>query len=88
MDEEDIDMGVEDVDIEGSDPISKLLDEIPPCRGKKNVPKEIDENKVTLHTPLLPENIVFDGPRLRCVPHLKLEDWDFTDMERFPHLGT
>ena len=58
MDEEDIDMGVDDVDVDGSDPISKLPEYIPPCKGKTKVPKEIYESKVTLHTPLTGPNCV------------------------------
>lgn len=50
------------------------------------MPKDIDESKVTLHTPLLPEKIVFEGLRLGRLPLLKLEDWDLADTERFPHL--
>lgn len=38
--------------------------------------------------PLLQEAITFEGPRLVRVPHLKLKDWDFGDIERFPHLAT
>jgi len=52
------------------------------------VPKDIDESKVTLHTPLLPDQIVFEGPRLGHAPLLKLEDWDSADTEHFPHLAT
>jgi len=36
---EDIDMGANDIDTEGSDPISKLPEYIPPCQGKEKVPK-------------------------------------------------
>jgi len=64
MDEEDIDMGAEDVDVEGSDPISKLPKYIPLRRGKTKVPKDIDESKVTLHIPLLLEKIIFEAPCL------------------------
>jgi hypothetical protein len=52
------------------------------------VPKDPDEGKFLLNTPLLPENITFEGPRLARIPHLKLEDWDLGDTERFPHLAT
>ena len=62
---DDIDMEeVEDIDVQGSHPISKLPEYIPPCRGKENVLKYIDESKVTLHTPLLPDQIVFEEPCL------------------------
>jgi len=53
------------------------------------VPKDIHESKVTLHTPLLPDQIIFNEPHLgQHVPLLKLEDWDLADMEYFPHLVT
>jgi len=88
MDDEDIVVEMEEVEIEGLDPISKLLEYIPPCRGKTKVPKDIDESKVTLYTPLLPNKIVFEGLHLGRVPLLKLEDWDLADMDHFPHLTT
>lgn len=88
MDDEDIVVEMEDVGVEGSDPISKLLEYIPPCRGKVKAPKDIYESKVTLYIPLLPEKIVFEGPHLGHVPFLKLEDWDLVDIEHFPHLVT
>lgn len=88
MDDEDSVMEMEDVELEGSNPISKLPEYIFPCRGKTKVSKDIDESKVTLHTPLLLEQIVFEGPCLGHVPLLKLEDWDLVDTERFSHLVT
>lgn len=81
MDAEEIDMGAEDIDVEGSNPISKLPEYIPPRRGKLKVPKDIDESKDTLHTPLLQDKIIFEGPHLGHVPHLKLEDWDLAYTE-------
>lgn len=84
---DDIDMGVEDVDVEGSDLISKLPKYIPPRRGKANIPKGIDESKVTLHTPLLQNNITFHRPCLAHIPLLNLEDWDLGDTKHFPHLA-
>jgi len=51
MDDEDSVMEMEDVELEGSNPISKLPEYIFPCRGKTKVSKDIDESKVTLHTP-------------------------------------
>lgn len=68
MDDEDIAMETEDVEVEGSEPISKLSEYIPLHRGEMKVPKDIDESKVTLHTPLLPEQIVFEGSHLGHVP--------------------
>lgn len=85
---EDIDMGVEDIDAEGVDPISKLPAYVPSCQDKLKVPKDINENKVTLFTPLLPDKITFKGQKLVHVPHFKLEDWDLEDTECFPQLVT
>lgn len=72
----------------GSDPIIKLPEYIPLHKGKTKVCKDIDESKVTLHTPLLSDQIVFEEPHLGRVPLLKLEDWDLVDIEWFPHLAT
>ena len=87
MDDEDLGVEVEEVEVEGYDPITKLLEYIPLCKGKTKVPKDIEESKVALHIPLLSENIVFEGPCLGQVPLLKLEDWDIVDHEKFSHLA-
>jgi len=50
--------------------------------------KDTDARKFSLNTPLLLENITFEGPRLAQLSHLKLEYWDLTDHERFRHLAT
>lgn len=50
------------------------------------VPKDPDVRKFLLNTPVIPEGITFEGPRLAWIPHLKLEDWDLADHERFPKL--
>lgn len=50
------------------------------------MPKDIDESKVPLQAPLLPNEIVFEGLRLVWVPLLKLKDWELADHEKFPHL--
>lgn len=74
MNDEDLAMEVEDIEVKGSHPITKFPEYVPQHEGKTNVPKEIDESKVTLHIPLLPEEIFFEGPGLRQVLLLKLED--------------
>lgn len=76
-----VDEGKKDIDIEGVDPISKILEYIPPRWGKVKVSKDPDEGKFLLNTPLLPDQITFEGPCLACVPHLRLEDWDLADTE-------
>lgn len=55
-------MEVEEVEVEGSKPITKLPKYVPSHKGKNKVLKDIDESKVALHTPLLPNKIVFEGP--------------------------
>jgi len=72
MDDEDIAVEIEDIEIKGSGPISKLSEYIPSCRDMTKLPKDIDESKVTLNTPLLSDQIVFEGLRLGRVPILKL----------------
>lgn len=81
-------MEVEDVEVEGSDPITKFPEYVPPCKGKTKVPKDTDERKIALHIPLLLDEIVFEGLHLALVPLLKLEDWDLADTKKFPHLVT
>lgn len=61
-------MGTEEIDIEGVDLISKLPKYIPPCRGKVNIPKDPNKGNCILNTPLLPQKIAFEGPRLVRIP--------------------
>jgi len=51
-----------------------LCNNIPPCKGKVKVAKDPDVGQFLLNTPLLLENLTFEGPRLMQIPHLKLED--------------
>jgi len=37
-------------------------------------------------TPMLPEKVVFEGALLGHITTLKVEDWDLTDRDEFPHL--
>ena len=87
MDDEDLGVEVEEVEVKGFDPITKLLRYIPLRKGKTKVPKDIDESKVALDTPLLLDEIVFERPHLGRVPLLNLEDWDLADHEKFLHLA-
>jgi len=88
MDDKDLGVEVEEVEVQGVDPITKLPEYIPLCKGKTKVPKDIDESKVLLQTPLLSDGILFQGPCLGQVPPLKLEDWDLADHDKFLHLVT
>lgn len=65
---------MKDIDVEGVDPISKLSDYIPPCKGKVKVTKDLDVEKFLIRTPLLLEIITFEGTCLAHIPHLKMED--------------
>lgn len=76
MDDEDVGVDVEEVEARGANPITWLPEYVPLRKGKAKVLKYIDERKTPLQTPLLPDEIVFEGPRLAQVPLLKLEDWD------------
>lgn len=80
--------GTKDIYSEGMESISKLLDYIPPRKGKVKVTEDPDAGKFLLKMPLLPQSITYEGPRLVWIPHLKMEDWDLVDHERFPHLAT
>ena len=51
VEEEDKEMEVE---TQGVDPITRLPEYVPPRKGKSKVPKDIDESKSYLQTPLLP----------------------------------
>jgi len=86
MDHDDLGIDTEEIEVEGSDPITKFPKYVPPHRGKAKVPKDIGESKVTLYTPLLLEKIVFEGLQLGWILVLKLEDLDLADTKPFPHL--
>ena len=47
----------------------------------------MDAAKSTLQTPLLPDEIRFDGLPLGRVPSIKFEDWDLADSDKFPQLA-
>lgn len=48
MNDEDLGIDVEEVEVQGDDPITRLPKYVPPCEGKTKVPKDIDERKVPL----------------------------------------
>ena len=74
MDDDNMRKEVEEVESQAADPIMWLSEYVPPLKPKSKVPKDIDESKTPLQTPLLLNVIVFDGPHLARVPLLKLED--------------
>lgn len=85
--EVDKDEGMEE-ETESAHPPTKLPAYIPPWKGKAKVPKDLHENKNSLQTLLLLDDIIFEGMHLGRVPNLKFEDWDLADHEKFPHLET
>jgi len=68
--------------------ISKLLDYIPPCKGKTKVTKDLDSDNFVISMPLLPEQVLFEGLCVVWIPMLKMEDWDLEEYEWFHHLTT
>ena len=50
------------------------------------VTKDLDSEKFTISTPLLSEQVRFEGPQLTRIPLLKMEDWELADNARFSHL--
>jgi len=79
---------VEEVDVEGVNIISWLLEYITLQKGITKVTKDLDSENFMISTPLLPEQVEFEGPPLVHVPVLKMEDWELVDHERFLHLAT
>lgn len=67
-----VELGIEDIENEGVDLISKLLEYITLQKGKVKVPKDLDVGQFSLNAPLLLENITFKGSCLAQVTHLKL----------------
>ena len=59
---------------EGIFPLTNLPAYVPPWKGKAKVPKDLDERKISQQTPLLLDNIIFEGTHLGRVLSLKFED--------------
>lgn len=57
-------------------------------KGKEKVPKDLDKSKSSLQTPLLLDDIIFQGTHLGWRLSLKFEDWDLANHEKFPYLET
>lgn len=68
--EEDKDEGLE-IETEISHPPTKFPSYVPLWKGKAKVPKDLDESKSSLQTPLLPNDIIFEGTHLGRVLNLK-----------------
>jgi len=59
MDDEDVGVEVTEVEAQGVDPITQFLEYVPPRKPNTKVPKDIDERKIPLQTPLFLDKIVF-----------------------------
>jgi len=75
-------------DIQHTHSATKLPAYVPPWKRKTKVSKDLDKTKSSLQTPLLPDDIMFEGTHLGCVPTMKFEYWDIADREKFAHLET
>jgi len=51
------------------------------------VPKDPDNVKFIVSIPLLLESVLLEGNLLACITHLKMEDWDLGDHDKFPQLA-
>jgi len=61
--EEDEDKSMEE-ETEAAHPLIKFPMYVPPWKGKAKVPKDLDESKNSLQTPLLLDDIIFEGMHL------------------------
>lgn len=86
--EEEEFQGIEDFHVEGVDHMLRLPNYIPPWKGKNKVTKDPDIGKFLVSTTLLPEQVVFEGPRLAGILLLKMEDWYLAGHTNYPHLKT
>lgn len=76
LDKEDINMGIEDINVEGMETISWLSLYIPPRKPIAKVTKDPDSLKFKVFMPLLPTKAPIVGDLLARVPFLKMEEWD------------
>jgi len=79
---------MEDIYVEGVEPMMRLPNCIPSWKGKAKVTMDPNTENFAIATCLLPEQIPFEGPQLPRISLLKMEDWDLTNHTKFPHLVT
>lgn len=84
LDEEEFHRDIKEMNVKEGEPITQILKYIPSCKSTTKVPKDPNNTKFMISTPLLPEKVVFDGAMLGRIPSLKLEDWDLGDHAKFP----
>jgi len=75
----------QDEDEEGVFQIPSRPPYISLCTRTTKLPKDLDTTKNTLLTPLILDEIRFDGLPLGRVPSIKFKDWDLADSEKFPN---
>lgn len=84
LDEEELHGGIDEVDLEEVQPITWLLRYIPPRKSMTKVPKDLDNTKFMVSTPLLPKSVMVEGPLLAQIPNIKMEYKEFGDHNKFP----
>lgn len=67
--------------------VIKLPPYIFPWKGIAKILKDLEAMKSALETPLLLDEIRFDGLPLGRVPNIKFEYYDLVDNENFPQLA-
>jgi len=87
LDEEQLHGGIREIDTEEADPITHPPPYIPPRKATAKAPKDLDSVKFMVSTPLLLENVLFEGNLLAHIPNMKMEDWDMGHHERFLQLA-
>lgn len=54
-----------------------------PRKPTIEVTKDLDKVKLHINTPLLPDNVSFEGEMLAKIPMLNLKDWDLANYAEF-----
>lgn len=86
MDEEELSMGVEDMDAVEGVLITQLPPYVPPRKSTIKVTKDLDWTKYKVFMPLLPKEVPMEGDLLAQILFLKMEDTDLGDHVKFPQL--
>lgn len=86
LDEQGMNMGNEDISIEGTEPISRLLPYIPPRKPTTKVTKNPNSLKFKVFTPLLMEEVPIEGDLMAWLAFLKMENLDLGNHDKFMQL--
>ena len=57
---------------------------MPPRKPNSKMVKEPKDGKFDMFTPLLLEEVQFEGEVLGRIPQLNMEDWDFNNQRKYP----